>query len=143
MRIHKSITKESLKLVISALMECGSQDAPVVAAPGTYHGRPAVIIAVHDGESVLAPLAVLLDPDSDDAAYLTIDGATSRGGEAPSAPSGVSDDAALAVLRDLAANMCLMQAAHPTLGVLAERAQRVLAGKVAAPAAPVHTGVYL
>lgn len=139
MKVHKSITKQSLHLVLNALMECGAEDAPVIVSPGTYHGRPAIVLAVHDGNGTLAPLAVVLDPESDDAAYLTIEGTTPRGPGAPSPASGVQESAALAVLRDLAA-----ASRDSSLAVLAERAQRVLAGKVVAPAAPVeHTGLYL
>jgi hypothetical protein len=136
MKIHKAITKESLRMTLDALMESGNDDAPTLAIPGTYHGRPAVIIAVHTDqgkEMVFLPLAVVLDPESDDAAYLTMDGVTMRGPGAPSVPS-VADSAALAVLRDVAA----------AGGVLAERAQRILAGRPVAPAAPIErVGVYL
>lgn len=135
MKIHKAVS-EVVRMVLSAIMESGNDGAPVLAMPGTYHGRPCVVMALHmeKGDSdALMPLAVVLDPESDDSAYLTIDGARARGGEAPSAPQGTPDDAALAVLRDVAA----------AGGVLAERAQRVLASRPAAPAATIHTGLYL
>lgn len=138
MKIHKSVS-ETVRMVLGALMESGTDGAPVLAMPGTYHGRPctAVMLMVDDDKGMLAPLAVVLDPDSDDAAYLTIEGAVMRGGGAPSAPQGVPDAAALAVLRDVADSGGLVSK------LLAERAQRVLAGRPAVPAAAIHTELYL
>jgi hypothetical protein len=138
MKIHKD-TPESVKMVLSAIMECGEKGAPVLACPGTYHGRPATVLAIHaprGEQDGLFPLAVILDPETDDAAYLTILGATMQGGEAPS-PAGGQADAAMAVLRDVAV-------ASPTqFASLRERASRVLAGRPVAPAAAIHTGMYL
>lgn len=138
MKIHKSITKESLRLALTCIMECGADGAPVLAMPGIYHGRPVTVIALHDdqGESVtIMPLAIVLDPGSDDAAYVTLDGATACGSVAPSAPQGVPD-AALALLLDAVADGTLPRS-------LRERAERVLAGRPVAPAAPLSTGLYL
>lgn len=147
MKVHKSITKQSLHLVLNALMECGAEDAPVIVSPGTYHGRPAIVLAVHDGNGTLAPLAVVLDPESDDAAYLTIEGTTPRG---PGAPSPVGSEAPTGRVLDVL-EVLLGYAESTTDGArpvehmrdaraLIEQARR----RPVAPVAPVaHTGLYL
>lgn len=148
MKIHKSIS-ESVRLILHAIAECGRESAPVIATPGTYRGRPVTVLAVYtdapDPRSVaVLPLAIVLDLEAGDGEGLTLDGMSAHGGGAPSGPS-VAEDAALAVLRDVAAaGAAPARDGGQVLGVLAERAARVLAGRPVSPAAPtVSTGMYL
>ncbi len=145
MKIHKS-TSDTMRMLLQAIAECGEEGAPVLASPGTYHGRPATVLAIHTGEGVLFPLAVVLNPESDDAAYLTIDNATALGGEAPrAAPGEAPTGRVLDVLEVL-----LGYAESKTDGArpvehmrdaraLIEQARR----RPVAPTASLHTGMYL
>lgn len=146
MKIHKSVS-ETLRMVLGALMESGQDGAPVFAMPGTYHGRPctAVMLLVDDDKGKLAPLAVVLDPESDDAAYLTIEGAEARGSVAPSAPQGVPAGRVLDVLEVLLgyAASKTTDGARPVEHMRDARALIEQARRPAAPAAPLSTGMYL
>lgn len=137
MRLHKNLndeTRAALDIIAAAFID---KSVPAYATPGTLHGQPCTVVAMKmehgNGGAAMVPVAIVVTTDL--WKHVTVNGTTS----ALNVPSGpaptVSDEAAMALLRDLAA----------TDGVLGERAQHLLSKRPSAPAAPAaeRVGVYL